>query len=558
MKKIISIFLFAGLFISATTAQEYLNDDAVLRMKNNVYKLASDSFEGREAGEMGEFLAAIYISEQFEKIGIPGYFNDCYFQDFEFSSGYEWKAENNTFNIKYNDGQIDELKVNEDYKSEVWGDQGTVQGDVCVTGNIAGSDKDKILEELKQKGATGKILLVNIGGMKDRVDDFITYSEQVDLAYKAGAIAVVFYNNIDNWTIDMDGPGNIRTPLAEIPVLWLSNNPERPFSEISSIELLVTRDTKKLYGKNVAAWIDNKAEQTIVIGAHYDHLGYGGANSRHEGPPEIHNGADDNASGVAGIIELAKWVKDNALTNKNYVFVAFSAEEKGLLGSKEFAGLEQINAESVFCMINFDMIGRIDEAGEQLSLLGAGSSEQWNMIFDKISEPGLNTKLSSRGISGSDQFHFYQADIPVIFFFTGIHNDYHKPTDDPELVNYNGMRDVVEFSIQLISTLDTLSEMTFTKVPMSSSSSRRTGKISLGIIPEHGADTDGMGVQDVIKGRPAAKAGLKKGDVIIKLGGDDIHDIMQYMRALNKIKEGDNVEVVVKRGEETLTFYVQF
>ena len=186
-------------------------------------------------------------------------------------------------------------------------------------------------------------------------------------------------------------------------------------------------------GRNVVAYIDHNAPRTVIIGAHYDHLGYGDFGSLHRGEREIHNGADDNASGVAVMIDLARKLK-NANKNNNYLFIAFSGEELGLLGSNYFVKNPTINLEDANLMINMDMIGRLKE-DKTLAVYGVGTSPVLKGAID-ASNKGFKLKENQSGVGPSDQTSFYLNDIPVLHFFTGQHEDYHKPSDDPEKLNY--------------------------------------------------------------------------------------------------------------------------
>ncbi|RMG88338.1 MAG: M20/M25/M40 family metallo-hydrolase [Bacteroidetes bacterium] len=310
-------------------------------------------------------------------------------------------------------------------------------------------------------------------------------------------------------------------------------------------------------GKNVIGYLDNGAEYTVVIGAHYDHLGMGGSGSLFPGEA-IHNGADDNASGVAAMIYLAKKLKNNPRAkHNNYLFIAFSGEELGLFGSKYFTGHPTIDLKKVNYMINMDMVGRLNE-GKVLAINGAGTSPVWKEALARINVANITPKTSDSGIGPSDHTSFYLEDIPVLHFFTGQHTDYHKPSDDSELVNYEGIYQVAHFILQLIEDLDGSGKLAFTKTKDEQQRQGAAFKVTLGVMPDYVYDGEGMRIDAVIDGRPAEKGGLKKGDIIIKIGAQPVKDIYDYMEGLAQYKKGDKAKVRVRRGDEIKEFEVKF
>ena len=309
-------------------------------------------------------------------------------------------------------------------------------------------------------------------------------------------------------------------------------------------------------GKNVVGYLDNGAKNTIIIGAHFDHLGYGGSGSLYADGPAIHNGADDNASGVAALLLIAEQLKTTA-KNNNYIFIAFSGEEKGLFGSKHFADNPTIDMSKVSYMLNMDMVGRLNEE-KVLAVSGAGTSPVWKDALAKITVGGITTKTSDSGIGPSDHTSFYLKDLPVLHFFTGQHMDYHKPSDDAELINYEGLYDVSHFIIALIEALDQNGKLEFTKTKDNDDKKVSRFKVTLGVMPDYVYTGTGMRIDGVIEDRPAKKAGLEKGDVIIKIGDIKVKDIYDYMKGLAKYEKGDKVKVVVLRKDKEVTKKVTF
>ncbi len=314
---------------------------------------------------------------------------------------------------------------------------------------------------------------------------------------------------------------------------------------------------KVITGRNVVGYIDNYAKNTVIIGAHLDHLGYGTEGSLYYGPPAIHNGADDNASGVSALLCLAEaLIKKKGTTNNNYLFIAFSGEEKGLWGSNFFMDNPTINLVSANYMINMDMVGRLNEE-RKLAINGVGTSPSWNPEIDAIKSPKFRAVKGESGVGPSDHTSFYIGDIPVLHFFTGQHEHYHKPTDDIEHINFSGLRDISEFIYKLIAGLDDNGKLVFTKTK-DESEEVPDFKVTLGVIPDYLFDGKGMRIDGVKENRPAANAGLIKGDIVKKMQNHEVVDMMSYMKGLSMFEKGQTITVVIERDgkeiEKPLTF----
>ena len=319
---------------------------------------------------------------------------------------------------------------------------------------------------------------------------------------------------------------------------------------------LTPTDTGRVVGRNVAGFIDNGAETTVIIGAHYDHLGYGAHGSLYSGEPAIHNGADDNASGVAVMLQLAEKLK-NACKNNNYLFIAFSGEERGLWGSNFFTKEPTLNLDDVNYMINMDMVGRLNDENT-LAINGTGTSPVWKESLESLSNGRFKLVVSESGVGPSDHTSFYLKDIPVLHFFTGQHDDYHKPTDDVEKVNFEGMNQIGNYIFNLISELDDDGELEFTKTKEEDKTNTPRFSVTLGVVPDYLFDGEGMRISGVKEGRPAANAKLQEGDIVIKMGNIDVVDMMSYMKGLSAFEKGDKTTVVVKRGDKELKRKVKF
>ena len=324
------------------------------------------------------------------------------------------------------------------------------------------------------------------------------------------------------------------------------------------IQSFEVNDKEKRTGHNVVGFIDNKATATIVLGAHYDHLGYGeDKNSLYTGEQKmIHNGADDNASGTAALIELGKWLKKSTLKNYNFLLIAFSGEELGLFGSKYFTEHAGIPVNSINYMINMDMVGRLNDSSHNISIGGYGTSPLWGQLI-KTENAYLKIKLDSSGTGPSDHTSFYRKDIPILFFFTGTHSDYHKPTDDADKINFNGMAQIVSYIKNILSVTNQKEKLAFTKT-REISMGRSSFKVTLGLMLDYTFSGPGILVEGVSSGKPAEKAGILAADIILQLGEYAIADVETYMKALNKFDKGQTTNVKIKRGNKELLLPVVF
>ncbi|WP_421762792.1 M20/M25/M40 family metallo-hydrolase [Ekhidna sp.] len=307
-------------------------------------------------------------------------------------------------------------------------------------------------------------------------------------------------------------------------------------------------------GYNVIGMIDNPSDQLVVVGAHYDHLGMGDFSSLHRGEKAIHNGADDNASGVAAMLHLARVLAKKEL-DRDVLFIGLSGEEKGLWGSNYFTKNPTIDLSQVNFMINMDMVGRLDES-RGLAVNGTGTSPIWNWLLDEVNSDSLKLIKSESGVGPSDHTSFYLQDIPVLHFFTGQHEDYHKPGDDTDKINEEGILKVASMIEQMIVLMDDDEKIAFTKTKDESDNPRFT--VTLGVVPDYMFDGKGMRIDGVSEDKPAIKAGIQKGDVVVQLGDSTVTDMMSYMRALSTFEKGDMTTVIIDRGGEKLSFEIEF
>jgi Zn-dependent M28 family amino/carboxypeptidase len=266
---------------------------------------------------------------------------------------------------------------------------------------------------------------------------------------------------------------------------------------------------------------------------------------------EIHNGADDNASGVAGVLELARMLSQNKTKEKaNFIFALFSGEEDGLIGSKEMASTIKTLYPNVMAMINMDMIGRLDDK-KTMIVGGVGTSPSFPEIIERNKPAGFGITQELSGVGPSDHTSFYLKDIPVLFFFTGTHSDYHKPSDDEEKINYYGVENIVNYIFRTANAITDVEKLEFTKTKITSEKKAPKYKVTLGIMPDYTDHGDGLHVDGVTEGRPANIAGILEGDIITKIGDCPIKEVYSYMDCLAKLNSGDEREVtILRQGEE--------
>lgn len=551
---LIRVLSVASIFLIISTsswAQRLKKADkaTMTNLQAHIAYLADDKLEGRRAGSNGEKLAGEYISKQFESIGLrPKGAAGSWFQPFEINEGRQVNS-TTLFIIDEND-----LKLNTDYFPLAFSPNAHVEAAVSTA--------------LAEKGVPWFLDLKNL--LEDNKDNphFDLESairEKVSKSAAKGATALVLFNTSaikDNLKFN----GKDRGALAPIPVIYLTPKAVKSYLHDESgtydVKIRVDIGEKSRTGQNVIGYIDNGAPQTIILGAHYDHLGLGedGNSMVPNVKNQIHNGADDNASGTAALIELARSIDTSKNKNNNYLFIAFSAEELGLNGSKFFTQNPTIDLKNVNYMINMDMVGRLNDSSKTLTVGGFGTSPTWGEVFGKMSPKSnpLTFKFDSSGTGPSDHTSFYRADLPVLFFFTGLHQDYHKPSDDFNKINYNGELLVIKCIENVITAANTKGKLEFTKTRESQTSSTARFSVSLGIMPDYTFTGAGVRADGVSENRPAQKAGIKAGDVVTQLGEFTITSMEGYMQALSKFKKGDTTKVKYKRGSDTLEAVVTF
>ena len=535
------------ILICQTVAAQKLkkSEKAIIEnLKTEINYLASDKLEGRRTGTTGEKLAYEYLTSEFQKTGlIPKGDGNSFLQAFEINEGKEILP---STHLKINDTT---LQTGIDFFPFIFSAEGSAKGGASLAFKEKGMpwfwDIKEIVEDNRQNPHFDLIAAIR--------------NKAVEFAEK-GASALLIFNsgNLDD---ELKFDGKSKMPQVKIPVVYLTKNASRKYLSDNSADLQIDLQTafgdKKRTGHNVIGYIDNSAAQTIIIGAHYDHLGYGeDHNSLWTGKPEIHNGADDNASGTATVLELAKLLKNSKLKNNNYLFICFSGEELGLFGSKYFTENPTIPLETVNYMINCDMVGRLNDSTHTITIGGYGTSPEWGKILPQKTQ-ALNVKFDSSGIGPSDHTSFYLKNIPVLFFFTGTNADYHKPTDDADKINFVGELRVIEYIENILKETNRNEKLAFSKTREPQMQTANF-TVSLGFMPDYTYSGTGVRADGIIGGKIAQKIGMKPGDVITKLGDFTVTDINNYMTALSKFKKGDSTKLTVMRGKDQLNFNVVF
>ena len=521
-------------------AEEKANAVLVASLKSHVQYLADDQLEGRLTGSKGEELAMQYLVQQYQQMGIEAKGTNGYVQEFEIKEGKQVDAATRLV------VEDQTLTIRKDYFPLPYSANKSAQGKPAIALTEKGQpwffDLQDVLEDNQNN---------------PHFDIENTIKQQAAHAVSKGATALFVYNS-SNRVDNIQFNKNDTSALLSIPVIYITKEGiKKHFADESAsyaISVNVSLSEKKRKARNVIAFLNNNAANTVIIGAHYDHLGYGEDKSALDTFHAVHNGADDNASGTAALLELARMLKVKAPTNNNYLFIHFSGEELGLLGSKYWLENPTVKITPNY-MINMDMVGRYDTA-HKLTVGGYGTSPVWGEVWKGLNS-NLIIKFDSTGSGPSDHASFYRANIPVQFFFTGSHPDYHKISDDADKINYDAQKDIVKLIYELINRTDTKGKLSFTKTTEPQMGQTRRFTVSLGVIPYYGYSGTGMRIDGVSPGKLAEKLGLQAGDILLQLGEFKFVDVMSYMQALGKFNKGDKTQLRIKRGNEEKVFEVE-
>ncbi len=588
LRKLFYLFIIQIVVFSTFAQSQSISNESI---KTNLSWLASDSLKGRFPGTPEDAITASFIKDEFKKAGLS-FFNDNAFQSFEVITSVQPGADNSmaiagasgTYNTDFSVfgfsanasiesnvvfagfGMIietDSLKWNDYVNLDVKGKWVLVlKGDPEPDNNdskfIPFADTRTKTMYAKDKGAAG---ILFIGGKKNNPKDEITpllFERSVTssgiaaIDLKAAWADSLLFNNL---------PG--LDSLEKLMMLGVKPDQYTLGSKVTASTELVQH---KVTTQNIVGYIKGTDEvlknEYIVIGAHYDHLGFGGEGSGSRTPDTVavHHGADDNASGVSGIIGLAGSIaKNKEGFKRSLIVVAFGAEEMGLLGSRYFVKNLPVPKEKIIAMLNFDMIGRLNEK-QSISVGGTGTAVEWeSMLNFNSTGSGLSLAFSPEGFGASDHASFYAENIPVLFFSTGAHADYHTPMDIWDRINFNGITMVLDFGDRLlIQLLNSSEKLTFQEAgPKERTGGRRGFKVTLGIMPDFtSTESDGLGVGGVTKGAAADRAGMLKGDKIVGLNGMPVTTIYDYMNRLKQLKPGQRVNVDIIRNGEKLVLIV--
>ncbi len=630
------VTLIAAIAVLAQQPASLQLDVSQAKLQQHVSYLASDALDGRRTGTTGANDAARYLAGEFSRLGLkPGIQNGRapkklseamarYLQPFPYVASVELGAGNELKFSRPTPPQVGQLRVEEDWLPLGISTNGSFAGSIVFAGfGITAAEQN--YDDYAGINAKDKIVIA-LSGSPDGDNPHGRFARYEDVRWKAiaaknagakGLIVVARELNFKDdrlATLRYDNSGEAGLLIAAISrqsVDQLLGSPTltelekvataktqssiKPFEGIFSFSVNVSRREVPAY--NVIGVLEGShptlKNELIIVGAHYDHLGRGGQGSLAQREGEIHHGADDNASGTAGMLELARIFTSKAFRPKRtIIFIGFSGEEEGLLGSKHYVNNPVLPLANTVAMLNMDMIGRMKD--KKLVIGGVGTAKEWRDIINSnnhsqtmsvnatngsaaeqqargmpivvsangrpivtaSSESGFNLTLQEDGLGPSDHASFYLKQIPVLFFWTGTHVDYHKPSDTSEKINYEDQARVVRLVGRIILELDNAEKrITFTTAK---SEPPRVGgfRVYLGTIPSYTDSNDGLVLDGVRDDSPAAKAGLKVGDKIVKIGDREIKNVYDYTFALGEMKGGQEYVVEVMRGTERLVLKI--
>ena len=587
MKKILFLLPLSLLFSCQPKFEEEVT---IPEIEEHIAFLASDELKGRYPGTTEDLEMAGYLASEFKKAGLQLY-GKTGVQHFDIVSEIE-AGEDNRFQM----GES-ELSLDSGYAIFSFSHSGTASAEVVFAGYGFQIEEEELQwDDYASVDMAGKwvMILRGVPGMQEATSPYMNYSEdrgKALLASDQGAAGVIFVSGSSfdpkDQLVELKGKQH---PLS-IPVVHMSRiaadkllalSEHDSLSVIDSgiattlqassfatgVEVSITVDLqpKKMKTSNVIATLEGSdpvlKNEYVVIGAHHDHLGMGGPESSSRTPDTVavHYGADDNASGVAGVLEASEWLSAQSPA-RSVLFATFGAEEMGIIGSKYLAENAPIDISTIQVMINLDMIGRLNEE-RILQVGGVGTSPGFKNLLDSINGSyEFNLKYANEGYGPSDHAAFYAKDVPVLFISTGAHAEYHTPDDQLSAINLEGTREVIAFASEVAAALAGQKErIAFTEAgPKVRGSSRgRRGGITLGLMPDMTYDgSEGMPVMFVTEGRPAAVGGIQKGDIIVAIEGKSVGNIYDYMARLDGLKEGMSIVVQVKREGDLIDLVIR-
>ena len=561
-------------------------------LQSHINYLASDELKGRGSGTEECYTAAKYIENEFIKSGLKPLFGESYLQEFPFIASIEMTGNNS---LKISAGEkIISPELNKEYITVPFSGKTNVTGEIVFAG-FGISAPDLEYDDYAEIKVDGKIVVVLRNSPEPNVphskfDNHSSIRKKAAVARDKGAVGIIFVNGYEefkkdddlvSFEYDLGGAiadfGAVNVKMNKIEELFKSSNrsfedhynkivnEKKPasfiFENCSASFSTEVIEVQKI-SWNIAGYFegnDNELKnEFVVIGAHFDHLGMGGSGSLNMSViPEIHNGADDNASGTSGVLELVeKFYSEKDKLKRNVIFVAFSGEELGLLGSNYFVNNIPYTPEKIISMINMDMIGRMKDSS--LIVYGTGTSSNFKEILNQNNKYDLKLSFKDDGFGPSDHSSFYGKKIPVLFFFTGTHEDYHKPSDDAEKINSWGAEKVVNYVYDVaMNIINDEVRPDYLLVERKDAGPMPGRKVWVGTVPDFASDVDGYKISGVSDGSPAQIAGLQGGDIIVQFGEKKISNIYDFTYAIADYAPGDTVSVIVKRGKEDITFEIR-
>jgi len=601
-KTLSALFLLVLISLAVSAQQPASDGPSPARLQQHISYLASDALDGRRTGTQGANDAAHYVAGEFARLGLQPTIHRAgasrkgsiamsqYLQPFPYVAGVELGQKNAlVLGGKRDDLKIT-LKAGEDWMPLGFSSNATVEGAVSFVGfGITASELKH--DDYADGIAKGRIALA-LQGTPDGENPHGQFARFEGVRWKAiaaknaGAIALIVIAKDEKfkddrlYTLSYDNSAGD----AGLPVILMSRDSAYRMlgtsnaslgdigtnSRALSEELTLTTDVvrKEVQAYNVIAVLEGSdrllKNETIVIGAHYDHLGRGGEGSLAPRSGEVHHGADDNASGTAGVLELARLISSQKPRPKRtIVFICFSGEEEGLLGSNYYVNHPARPLANTVAIINMDMIGRMKD--NKLIVGGVGTSKEWRQLLgvgestSTATSGPFSVTLQEDGYGPSDHSSFYAKQIPVLFFWTGTHNDYHKPSDTFDKINYNDEARILSFVSNVVLSVDNADKrLTYTVAKSDSQQGRSTGfRVYLGTIPNYSDSNDGLLLDGVRDDSPAAKAGIKAGDKIVKIGTREIKNVYDYTYALGEMKAGEEYVIELLRAGERLTVKIK-
>lgn len=583
MKSYLKI-LFAVVLCSYNLFPQSNPEITAAELKTHLYYLASDEMKGRLSGSKEIYEAAKYLSKQYESYGLKPLFNGSYFQEYNFVQ--DVKLTKNNF-ISFNtNGKEIKLTLKEQFMTAPFSGEGKANGKIVFAGYGISAPKLKY-DDYKDIDVNGKVVIVLRGTPEydnphSEFDKYSSLRNKASVAKEKGASAIIFINGYypkDSADLLIKFKYDRAAGVKGLPVISIKRDIADDLFKAEGLDLSsyqkMMKDSGKagsfmfknsevnlsagveeinLIDRNVGAILEGNdpvlKNEYVVVGAHYDHLGMGIEGSLYKGTEEmVHNGADDNASGTVGVLELAqKFASEKGKYKRSIIFVNFSGEELGLLGSTYFVNNSPVPIENIITMVNLDMIGRLGP-DKQLTIYGTGTSKKWKDILNAKNIYGFKLAFNEEGYGPSDQTSFYAKKIPVLFYFTGVHTDYHRPTDDANLINYEGEENITKYIYETTKEIVGFDvRPDYVDIPRKESSGG--WKVYVGTIPDYSSTSEGFRLTGVSPGSPADKGGLKGGDIMIQFGNKKINNIYDYVYALQDHVPGDEVEVTVKRNND--------